>query len=167
MNSLQHRLIELVRIAETPLYSAYKWLTKEVGRDLSLMGFRKMVSELTSSGVLQLWQIDPVTGERSRLQSVPANLPELYTASPDLDDAFDAFGYSLTVGERIDRELPASWTIDFHEATASFFCRARLEREHEAMSEIRELFPDVVFTVHERIARDQHVELVGSVAQAQ
>lgn len=163
MNSIERSLLELIRIAETPLYSAYRWLHTDVGRELSLMSFRRMIGKLMNNDVLQLWHTDSVTGVRNRLVSVPGNLEALYASSSDLDDAFDPFGLSLTVGGAVDRNLTTSWTIDFDEATSRFYFRAPVTQERDTFSEAQELFPDLSFVVKERVTCDDHVEITGSV----
>lgn len=163
MNSIERSLLELIRIAETPLYSAYRWLHTDVGRELSLMSFRRMIGKLMADDVLQLWHTDAVTGVRNRLISVPANLEALYASSSDLDDAFDPFGLSLTVGGATGDNLTSSWTIDFDEAASRFYFRAPLAQECNTFSEAQELFPELSFVVKERITRDDYVEITGSV----
>jgi hypothetical protein len=43
MNSVELLLVDLVQVAETPLYSAYRWLAKRLGRELPLSEFLRMI----------------------------------------------------------------------------------------------------------------------------
>lgn len=100
MNSIELLLVDLVRVAEAPLYSAYRWLGKQCGRQLRLGEFLVLVDRLVSMDVLRLWEIDHRSGDRSELYAVPDSLEARYSAIEDLDDRFDPFGLSVTLGDR-------------------------------------------------------------------
>lgn len=61
MNSIDFRLLELVQIGEAPVYSAYRWLTRQLGRELSVAGFFSLVAPLLEGDAIRLWVVDVAT----------------------------------------------------------------------------------------------------------
>lgn len=111
MNSVE-LLLDLVRIAEVPLYSSYCWLGGQFGCQLSLGEFLRLVEDLLARDVLRLWEIDPQSHDRTELFAVPEGLKERYRSVGELDGRFDPFGLSLTLGASAQVDVEPSWEID-------------------------------------------------------
>ena len=52
MNRFQLELVDLVSMAETPLYSSYAWLGKRLGRPVALDWYLEMIDKLVVEDVL-------------------------------------------------------------------------------------------------------------------
>ena len=113
MNSIELSLLELVGIAETPLYSAYCWLRRHLRGPLALSGFLEMVDGLVQRDVLRLWSVDIESGDRTELFVVPASLEHDYQGVEGLDDQYDPFGLSVSTGaaNTVPTEEP-EWEFD-------------------------------------------------------
>ncbi|MDP9022494.1 MAG: hypothetical protein M3N57_07330 [Actinomycetota bacterium] len=75
--------------------------------------FLRVVDELTARDVLRLWELDHRSHDRTELFGVPEGLQESYRTAAGLDDSFDPFGLSLTLGAAADVEAEPSWEVDF------------------------------------------------------
>jgi hypothetical protein len=113
MNSIDLMLLDLVQIAEAPVYSAHRWLSRQLGRELSMAEFLRLLAPLVDEDVIRLWAVDSTTHERRRWIEVPSDLDERYARIPDLDDSFDPFGLSLTLGPAADLDADPDWEVDF------------------------------------------------------
>ncbi len=93
MNSLGLLLLDLLRLAETPLYSSHAWLGDRVGRHISLAEFLALVQELLDRNYVRLWSTDAESGEtpsRGNGTSVTSCLPNWcnatrHSATPAID----------------------------------------------------------------------------------
>ncbi|MEA2359864.1 MAG: hypothetical protein QOI62_3124 [Solirubrobacteraceae bacterium] len=113
MNSIDLWLLKLLQVAEAPVYSAYRWLGRQLGRELSMAEFLRLLAPLLEGDVVRLWAVDVATEERSRWSEIPPDLEQRYAEVPDLDDSFDPFGLSLTLGLAADLEASPDWAVDF------------------------------------------------------
>jgi hypothetical protein len=165
MNGVEVRLVELIHIAESPLYSAYRWTGRQLGRNVSISEFLRLIDGLVRQEVLYLWSIDQKTQERTRLGAVPDGLAQRYGALSDLDDSFDPFALSLTLGPGADVAAEPEWEVDFDFDRKTFRVNASPGAEEVALQKLGELFPDVEL-VEERRRSDSSdcIELSGSLS---
>jgi len=149
MNSIEHSILELAEIAETPLYSALCWLRRRLGGQLSSTGFLEMVNDLVRRDVIRLWSVDPRSGDRTEFYEVPASLEAEYLAVEGLDERFDPFGLSLTTGAVVGAvaEEP-EWDFDLDAAEGTFTLRCQPGAGKGALGTIGRLLPDLILEPH-------------------
>lgn len=125
MTAVELLLLDLVGIAETPLYSSYRWLDRRLSHKLSLTSFLAFVDGLLASDVVRLWSVDARTGDRTELYAIPESLLGRYSDAAGLDETFDPFGLSLTLGAAAPDDLGAEpeWSFDL-DAPGGFELRA-------------------------------------------
>jgi hypothetical protein len=164
MTPIEAMLVDLVQVAESPLYSAYRWLGREIGRDVHLDRFLELIDRLLRTDTLRLWLVDPATQERKRLLRVPAELEARYSAEPSLDPAFDPFGLTLTLGTDAD-DAEREWEIDFDFAQGRFSIVAVVGRDAEALDQIQRLFPDVELHELQRTQAGDTTRIAGLVIE--
>jgi hypothetical protein len=165
MTGIDVLLLSLVQIAETPLYSAYAWLGKQLGRDLSLTEFLAVIDRLNSEEILRLWKIDPTTGARVDLAKIPSGLEIRYRTYPNLDPSFDPFSLSLTPGLKAPKRPRPEWEVDLDFEKRVFRVRARAGMDASALRELSALFPGTEFyEERRRVLSDGCVQLTGSLS---
>jgi hypothetical protein len=164
MTPIESMLIDLVQIAESPLYSAYRWLGRELGRDVRLDAFLRLIDQLLRDEKLRLWRVDPESQERTRVFRIPAGIERRYTAEPSLDPAFDPFGLSLTLGPEAPRDEDSEWEVDFDFDEGRFTLVAVASREEEAVAQLKRLFPDVGLLTVERTRAGGRVQIAGTIS---
>jgi hypothetical protein len=149
-------LLELVQIAEAPLYSSYRWLDHRLAGRLSLRSFLALVEGLVVRDVVRLWSVDARTGDRTELYSVPEALGARYSRITDLDESFDPFGLSLTLGPAAPEGMTAepAWSLELDAINGTFELRAP---EHTAEAVLH----DVEDVLHEVRLRPSELRLVG------
>lgn len=165
MNGIEASLLDLVRVAESPLYSAYRWLGREIGRDLSMPEFLVLVDRLVEEDALRLWSVDPDSEDRTRLMSSPDSLERRYETSRHTDGSFDPFGLSLTVGPEAELEAAPDWQVDFDFDSGRFQLEAKPGLDDEALRELRRLFPDVELVEATRDSTNDHTRVSGSLVE--
>ena len=162
MNGIERMLAELVQMAESPLYSAYRWLGKQLGRRVSLGQFLMLVQGLLDRGVVRLWSIEPETHERDELHVIPEGLKQRYAMYGHSDPAFDPFGLSLTAGSQASLEERPEWDVELDFDNRRFSLTARAGREASALEKLAALFPDVELAeVEPSRIDDDRVQLSG------
>lgn len=163
MSGLEQLIVDLVQIAEAPLYSTYRWLGRQLGRDLSLSEFLRVTEQAVARDVLRLWSVDADTGDRTELFDVPPDLADRYSAAQPIDDTYDPFGLSLTLGVSVDVDAEPDWafTLDFGQGT--FEISAVSGREDEALSQLVRCYPDLRPTVTAREERGGRRWLSGTL----
>lgn len=163
MSALERLIVDLVQVAEAPLYSTYRWLGGQLGRDLSLSEFLRVVAAAIEGDVLRLWSVDAKTGDRTELYDVPEDLERRYAAEPALDSRYDPFGISLTLGAAADVDAEPEWefTVNFDDRV--FEITAVPGREAEALSELSRCYPDLRPIVTASEDRGQLRRLAGSL----
>jgi hypothetical protein len=167
MNPIERRLLGLVEIAETPLYSAYRWLGRDLGGgDLSMPGFLQLVERLVECNVVQLWRIDLDTHERQRMTSLPSGLAARYATISDLDDGYDPFAMSLTVGPSAESREDPAWECDLDFSARRFVIRARAEAVAEAHTQLSCLWGSVTFHEQRRMEDGSQVRIEGVLGHA-
>lgn len=161
MNGLERLILDLVEIAEAPLYSTYRWLGRQLGRDLVLREFLEVVERAVEKDVLRLWSIDSSTGDRTEYFCVPSGLDDRYRSVTDLDERYDPFGLSLTPGASVEEDTRPDWefSLDFERLT--FTISAAPGHERNALEEIELCYPDFQARVTGREETDRGCRLVG------
>jgi len=165
MNSIDLRLLELLQIAEAPVYSAYRWLSRQLGRELSMAEFLRLLASLLEEDVVCLWAVDLTTQERSPWSEIPPDLEERYAEIPDLDDSFDPFGLSLTLGRAADLDASPDWEVDFDFEERRSVVTAKPHALESAQQQLRRLFPDLDFAEKDRGVAEDRVRITGSVTE--
>lgn len=166
MNSVELLLVDLVQVAETPLYSAYRWLAKRLGRELPLGEFLRLIEELLASDVLRLWEIDHRSHDRTELFGVPDGLEERYRAIEGLDDRFDPFGFSLTLGPAADVDAEPIWEVDFDFERRRFELFVGVGSDNDALKQLSRYYPDIVLVPEQRNQVGERVRVVGRLEMA-
>lgn len=158
MNGVEAILLDFVSEAESPLYSAYRWLGRQLGHDLSLTAYLSLVEELITEDAIRLWSVDPATRERVSIDGVPADLEQRYLDLGPLEDDFDPFGLSITLGGRVGLVGELAWEIDLDLEAKTFVLRGTPESERRALEQLATLFPDLSLDVKYR-----RLEVLGLV----
>lgn len=166
MTGLERLIIELVQMAEAPLYSTYRWLGQELGRELRLSEFLRIVGGALREDLLRLWSIDPRSGERTEYFAVPPDLEARYSAEPELDGSYDPFGLSLTLGAAADSDADPKWMFHLHFEDHVFEVIAIPGHEMEALDAIGRCFPDLQAFETAREDTDGLRRIVGTLTDA-
>lgn len=165
MNSINLRLLDLIQVAEAPVYSAYRWLSRQLGRQLSMAEFFRLLAGMVEDDVVRLWAVDVVTHERSRWNDIPDDLEERYAQIGELDDGFDPFGLSLTLGPAADLEVSPDWEVDFDFDGRRFVVLANPHAVASARQQIRRMFPEFDFVEDSPKVGADRVRITGSVTE--
>lgn len=164
MNSIELLLIELVQMAESPLYSAYRWLGRQLGRELSMREFVRIVDDLSGTGALQIWSIDSQLGTRTILDTVPSDLEVRYSEVGHSDPTYDPFALSLTVGPAVPSADVPDWVVEFDFRRETFSVNAAVGTERTALSKLADVFPDIELIEDRRaVLNSGRLELSGRV----
>jgi hypothetical protein len=144
MNSIEILLVELVAMAESPLYSAYRWLGNQLGRSVPLPRFLSLVNDLMDRDILRLWQVDD-SYDRTELFEVPTQLAEAYLDIAPTTESFDPFGYILTLGPKAEVGSEPEWKIDinFEKRTFELLALNPHADLEEILIKLNDYFPDV------------------------
>ena len=165
MNSIELLLLELLEMAETPLYSAYRWLGRQIGRQLPMGEVFRLLSRLIDEEVVYLWEVDSEAHERRRWRDLPADLEARYERVADLDDEFDPFGLSLTLGANAEPRSTPDWEVDFDFEAQQFVVTAVPTAVERAHHELGRLFPDLEFAETSRRASGDRIRITGSIRE--
>lgn len=163
MSGLERLVADLLQIAETPLYSAYRWLGRQLGRDIALSEFLQTVSEAIERDVFRLWIVDVRTGDRSELFEVPSDLWRRYVNEPFLDERYDPFGVSLTLGGAAEVAAEPEWEFTLNFDDLIFEIAAVPGEEEKALDQLARCYPDVRAAVTAREDRGSLRRLVGTL----
>ncbi len=165
LDAIEHRILQLLGDAETPLYSAWRWLDKQTGGALPLERFLVMVDELASRDQVRLWHIDFESRDRAELFEVPVGLPQRYEEHDD--DAYDPFGYSLTLGPNADIDRVAEWELDlnFQQGTFELLARNPNLQLDDILNKLSSYFPDVSLIPTETLRQQEERRIIGRVSQ--
>lgn len=166
MSGLERLIADLVQIAEAPLYSTYRWLGRQLGRDVPLSEFLRVVAAAIERDVLRLWSVDAKTGDRTELYEVPPDLERRYVAEPSLDARYDPFGMSLTLGAAADVDAEPEWEFTVNFDDRIFEITAMAGREDAALDQLSRCYPDLHPAVTAREDRGELRRLVGTLSHA-
>ncbi len=166
MSGLERLIIDLVQVAEAPLYSTYRWLGHRLGRDVTLDEFLRVVAHAIERDVLRLWSVDAKTGDRTELYEIPPDLESRYIAVMSLDTRYDPFAMSLTLGAAADVDAEPEWefTINFDDQT--FEIAAAAGREEWALDQLARCYPDFRPIVTAVADRGERRHLTGILRHA-
>jgi hypothetical protein len=144
MTTVELLLLDLVGIAESPLYSSYRWLDRRLAHKLSLNSFLSFVERLIASDVVRLWSVDARTGDRTELYSIPESLLDRYSELTGLDETFDPFGLSLTLGAAAPDDVAAEpqWSFDL-DAPGTFELRAPEDVAEAVLRDVEAVLTDL------------------------
>lgn len=162
MNSIELMVIDLVQIAEAPLYSTYRWLCREMGRDVPMREFLRLIDRLIERDILRLWETDHRSHDRTEHFRVPQSLEVRY-GSVDLDDEYDPFGFTLTLDPAADVEAEPAWELEFDLEAGRFELLANAGEEDEAIEQASRFFPDVTLLTEEKAKAGGRVRMLGRV----
>lgn len=125
MTGVEWLIVDLVATGEAPLYPTYVWVGRRLGRATSLREFLQIVAAAVEADVLRLWNVDPVFGDRTELFSVPPELASRYEGETTLDESYDPFALSLTLGVAADVDRKPRWevSLDFDEGSFELIVR--------------------------------------------
>jgi hypothetical protein len=163
MTGLERLILDLVQIAEAPLYSTYRWLGRRLGRDVPLSEFLKVVAAAVARDVLRLWSVDATSGDRAEMFEVPPDLERRYAAEPKLDSRYDPFGISLTLGSAAEVEAEPAWEFTVNFDDHIFEIKAEVGREDEALAQLSRCYPDLRPAVTVREDQGEVRRLVGTL----
>lgn len=163
VNAIEHRLLQLLADSETPLYSAWRWLKKETGSHLPLDRFLALVNTLITRDQVRLWKVEFKSHDRTEFFEVPSELTKRYTEEGHDDEAYDPFGYSLTLGPdaQIDSEPEWEVDIDLKEGTFQLFARNPELRLDEVFTKLAYYFPDVSLVPIEIFGEEAERRVIG------
>lgn len=143
MNSLEHALLDLVGIAETPLYSAFGWLRRRLRGQLSLRAFLDLINQLVERDALRLWLVDE-SGDRTEYFEVPSSLAERYSRLDLADESCDPLGLSLSLGAASDTGAEPDWEFDLPPDENTFVLRCPPTARENAFAVLAHLMPDLL-----------------------
>lgn len=166
MSGLERLIVDLVQIAEAPLYSTYRWLGRQLGRDVPLSEFLRVVASAIDRDVLRLWSVEAETGDRTELYEMPPDLERRYVAEPSLDARYDPFGMSLTLGAAADVDSEPEWEFTVNFDDHIFEITAVPGREDEALDQLGRCYPDLHPAVTARENSGALRRLVGTLRHA-
>lgn len=155
------QLLRLLRDAETPLYSAYRHLSRDLAEAVSLDTFASDVQERLARGILQLWLYQDE--RRRELSNVPRDLASRYEVV-ELDESYDPFGYTLTLGPKMPRE-DSAWNFDVDYARGQFVWVGDATMAESSLQRIRYIDPDHRFVVEDRDLDGSTLRMRGRVEE--
>jgi len=154
------QMLQLLGDAETPLYSAFRHAQKHAS-GLSLTEFLRQIDRMIQEDVVRLWLTAEV--ERQRLSRVPANLVSRYESLEDLDDSYDPFNFTLTLGDNAPKFGPSPWTLDVDFGAHTFLWEGETEAFEDALAKIRLVHPTYEFEVLNREPAGNRLRIRGRV----
>jgi hypothetical protein len=144
MSSPDLLLVELTSMAETPLYSAYRWLNDAYGRPIDFPEFLHVVDEMLHSDVIRMWSV--AGADRTEWYEVPSGLASRYLKSGHDDRRYDPFGMSIGLSEQGAAPL-GDWEVDLRLDDHTFALRIRSNARGDVFNRLTRLFPDLNFVV--------------------
>jgi hypothetical protein len=163
MNSLGWLLLDLLRLADTPLYSSYAWLGDRLGRRVSLLEFLALVQELLDRDQVRLWSIDVESGERDERHALPPDLAQRYMALGHADDRYDPLGLTLALGPKAGPNPEADWEVDLDFERGTFDLIATSSAASAALRQLGRYFPDVDIVPETTTQAGGRTRIVGRV----
>lgn len=160
--ALEDMLIDLVQVAEAPLYSTYRWLGREIGRETSLEEFLNLIERMLQRRLLRLWSVEYVSGVATELFRVPHDLAEQYR-TVELADYYDPFGLSLTLGAAADPAARPAWEADFDFDEGTFELRAPDGQEETVIAQMQRLVPGTRLIEKRKYGVGGEVHVAGDI----
>jgi hypothetical protein len=166
MTEINRLLLELVEMAEAPLYSSYRWTADELGRAVPMSEFLDCVDDLLRQDALRLWSLDVKAREKSRLARLPTGLEQAYGRFEALDGSYDPLDLTLTLGPAANLDSPPpAWELDVDFEKGTFRLVAAPGTEDEAWEGIARTYPSAAFIEEGRAVRStDRVEVWGSIS---
>jgi len=163
MNSLHRHLLDLLRMAETPVYSAYRWLGRQSGHQLALSAFLQLVQDLLDKDAIQLWTIEADTGEATQLHSLPANLATRDASLDHDDERYDPLCLSLTLGPAAEPDVEPDWEFDLDFQGGTFGLHAAPTEVNHALRQLGRYFPDVTLMPEDTTRNGKRTRIIGQI----
>lgn len=165
MNPLESSLLELLAIAESPLYSAYRTIGRSLGSDVALSEFLRSVGELLERDILRLWLVDAPSGDQTELFQIPIDLESRYVESGHSDPTFDPFSLSLTLGTNAVVGVAPDWEVDLRFEEGTFELRAKRDESEEALRQLAKYYPDSRLEAQRTIEQGDQVLVRGKIVR--
>lgn len=156
-------LVELVNLGESPLYSAMAWLASELDRPVEIGEFLTILGGLVERDIVRLWSVDRTSHDRTELYAVPAGLVEKYQRSRHVDQRFDPFGLSLTIGPAATEPPAPPWEVEWSIERGEFSLRAEPSEVDRALAAIAERVLDRRLVVVETNEKNGKVFVRGRI----
>ena len=163
MNWIEHEVAELVRMAETPLYSLLSWMKRELGLRLTIESSLEIARSMDDHRHLVLWRVRH--GQRERVDVFPS-IPELardYWRLAAGED-YDPLGYSVSLAKDISLDDPPDWSADFDFEAETVELRSNGPGIEEILEQLRPWQPDVTIRVVQERVEGQSVLWRGTLA---
>jgi hypothetical protein len=161
INALAEIILDLVQMAESPLYSTYKWVGQQLGRDVAMSEFFRAVDDAIREDLLRLFSVD--SGVRTELFSLPPDLESRYKSEPDLDDAYDPFSLTLTPGIKAPEHEP-DWEMDIDFEGDTFALLVRESDPEAILAQVARLYPGLRFLPSIREELTNGMRVSGTIA---
>jgi len=163
MTGVEQLIVDLVQNAESPLYSTYRWVGQQLGRDVSLSEFLQVASRAVEQDIVRLWSVDSETGDRTELYDVPPNLEHRYATESPLDTQYDPCGMSLSLGSAADSVRDPEWEFQLDFENDVFRISARSGYEPKALDELARCYPDLRLSVTDREEHGGYCRVDGTM----
>lgn len=122
-----------------------------------------LVDLLLANDVVRLWEIDHRSHDRTELFSVPDGLEERYRSIEGLDDRFDPFGFSLTLGPAADVDAEPTWEVEFDFARRRFELLVGVGADDDAVKQVGRYYADLALVPEQRDRVGKRVRVVGRI----
>jgi hypothetical protein len=157
-------LMRLLQDAETPLYSAYRFVADTIHPTMRLDEFLTLVNTSMSESQVVLRQV--TEGKGREVDSIPEGLAQKYESVEGLDPRFDPFGYSLRLGpEAPDHDHPV-WLIDVDLVAGLFTWEGDPRMEGETIDRVSRLHPGYTFSTVSREESGGRLRVKGQVSRS-
>ncbi len=159
MQGLRAQILDFTALAEAPCYSVLAWAKDEAGSAATMEMILAVIGDLVQDDILQLWEIDAVSGDRTELYSLPGNLLDRYQEVHHSDPTYDPFCLSLSVPR--DSQIATEWDFDVDLRRGLFELRSGPDKVELAWHRLVAYFPDIDFREQRRTLRDGQLLLEG------
>jgi hypothetical protein len=164
VNAPDVSLIEMLQMAETPLYSMYRVLDDDFDGNLPLPAFLEHIDALIQQGVVRLWGMSDAC-ERVECAGVPPDLEERY-GTVLLDRTYDPFSFTLTLGPAAPDAPEPDWEVDTDFAQGRYVIVVHRGTMAEAYQQVSRLLPSVAFLEEQRRTDGGVVRAEGALSAA-
>jgi hypothetical protein len=114
---------------------------------MSLNAFLSLLAGLVAGDVIRLWSVDARSGDRTELFVVPDTLTERYAEVDDLDESYDPFGLSLTLGTAAPDKMAnePDWSLELDARGERFELHASEDVAETVLHDVARVLPDICF----------------------
>ena len=165
MNSIDLTLLKLIQIAESPVYSAYRWLGREIGRELSMTEFFRILAPLLEDDVVRLWAVELAPRNGLGGMSYRPTSRSVTQRSLTSTAALTRSVSGLTLGPVADLESSPDWEVDFDFEGRRFAVTAKPHAAEGVQQQIGRLFPCLDFVEEDRELVGDRIRITGSMTE--